>query len=258
MPRILGEPPEEWLNMFRRRIETTLKTERFDETLVDKTNIFQEETAPDYIWRFKVEEQDKTTLVSSKIINVTPLKVEVRAPLNTWIAHPNSFALEAFLDSVAKIFAIKEGQVALSFMLKEAHQITSTQRRATKKDIQNASTWIRENGHYADHLLINGPQYIDLSVNREIIEKWEIDQNFARQQGKDFCGLMNGLKVYLIPFIPKQFMLVYEKGAACLKRTPWNLRFDNYNNPKELVMEEYCIAWFTEEGTAAKVCFNPP
>ena len=257
MSQILGEPPKEWLNRFRRRIETTLKTKRFDETLVDKTNISQEETASDYILRFKkVEERDKTILVS-KTINVTPLKVEVRAPLNTWIAHPNSFALEAFLDSVAKIFAIKEGQVALSFMLKEAHQITSTQRRATKKDIQNASTWIRENGHYADHLLINGSQYVDLSVNREIIEKWEIDQNFARQQGKDFCGLMNGLKVYLVPFIPKQFMLVYEKRAARLKRTPWNLRFDNYNNPKELVMEEYCIAWFIEEGTAAKVHFNP-
>lgn len=125
----------------------------------------------------------------------------------------------------------------------------------TKIDVKKASEWIRSNNHFADTLLVHPFQQIKLIEHQELIEAWRFG-SIAEQKGKHFCEMTDALNTYWVSVIGKGVALIYEKSECCLRRTPLRVRFDDPANPKQLIVEEDRIAWFTDKTAAAKIRFQ--
>lgn len=256
MNRIVGKTFDEWLQEFKPKIVKAISSERLDNQII--CSIRELLLGPVYITRLQVTKpQPNQFSINSRSELVTPTPIRFEVPLQSWLASPETFAMDYYLEEVGRVFAALEANVSINQMLNEAHEITSTENRLTKFDIIKATGWVQSQGHYADILIVHPLQYVSLIQNNEILESWKIDPNFARGLGRNFCGIVDGTKAYRTSSIHESFALAYDKSRSAIKRSNLNIVYDNPSSPSNLIIEESRITWFLQKGAAAKVHFSP-
>jgi hypothetical protein len=148
---------------------------------------------------------------------------------------------------------MKETEKTLQFLLIEAQEFKSKEKRLTRSDIRKASNLIANNGHLADILIIDPYQHLELSKHNEITNR---GLRQIKKETLHFCGTIdNVIQVYRTLTMSKNIALLFEKQECYINRTPLQLSFDNRYSPEKLIVEEKRIAWFDDKTGAVKIQF---
>jgi hypothetical protein len=253
------KPLSQWLAEFKERINQVIKANRLDEQLIE--NRHDNDSHPDQIWRMWTETasipgyEGTGFMIRSKTENTKPFGITISAPLEEWIEEPKAFAIDSLLDGIGRGVGLRENSTLLYSLGKDASTFASDRPRLTKEDIEKATQEIGTKGHYADIVVIHPMQYVELSRNNEIIDRYRLG-SYADQMGPNFCGIIDGVKAYETASIEENAALIYEKQESCLKRTSLDVTFDNPRAPKNLIVRERCIAWLFDKDSGVKVTFN--
>ena len=76
-----------------------------------------------------------------------------------------------------------------------------------------------------------------------------------KEKGLNFIGLMGELSVYQTASLKVTEGLLYEKSQTRLRKTPLSVKFENYENPKTLEINEKIFAWAIDDYSLTKIEF---
>ena len=123
----------------------------------------------------------------------------------------------------------------------------------TLDELREAIDYITSCGNFANTMLINPLQRIELRKAKGFVPYWNLAQEYVKKEGSAFVGLYGQLTVYSTTGLPKPIGLIFEKGMVKVRKTPLSIKFDDYSNPKILNLGEDIFAWSVDDGAIATI-----
>jgi hypothetical protein len=258
---------EEYMKEIVDKILATVQKQRMDKELVSHIYEDVESRIIDYVWKKSGADREEplpeggTLMIlapfETEAADVVHIRIKVKGDFITWFRNQENYIIDPYVEEIGRLVAAHEAAAIIQGLIKEAKEFPVTSDRPAKPEVMKASEWIRNNKHYADTLVINPEHQVKLVENNEILERWLFPLSLWDKKGSHFCGIMDGIEVYWTPHIAKDVSLLYEKSQACLKRTPIVIKFDDPNNPANLLIEEDCVAWSVDNNAISKICLKP-
>lgn len=252
---------EEWLSEFRRGMNESIQRCRFDEELAE--HILEEEKFSNYIFRKKEPDKQESLPEGGTMITLSPLitetvapeRIRIKADLGKWANDLQHIIMDVYLEDLGRLVVAHEAMILINGLLKSAKEFEAEASEISKPDIKKAVGWIHQNAlssHvYPNTLVVNPSLEAEFEKRGDIVEAYRLPKGFIK--GPHFSGIINGLNVFSIPYIPPKIILIYDKHEICLRRTTVKINFDNIEKPRYLWIEEERKVWSKDPNALAKI-----
>lgn len=251
----------EWLEEFRTKIKEGYEKHRIDKKLArsvydaeSPVTVLLKGSGPKVAFSLAEGQQLQPYVFSTR--NVTPLNIGFTIDMKNWATEPERYGMDLFMMQIGEIIAENEAFVIVKGMFDNAgHSVKAeVQGQLSKSDIKKAEDWMRNQGWYADTIILHYEQEMQFRLKGELLESHLIPINWVphEDRGPHYSGKINGLNVYWMRF-NKGTAIVYDKDEIILAKTPLNIEFDNLDHPTKLVIERWCSSAPIDERGVVKI-----
>jgi len=239
---------QEWLKDFKKEIEkgyenTTMATALSEYVHKDlakaPTSLPKLEGPP----RASVlREGEPIITIKATLRSVKPLNAGFIYDLKDWSANPEGYGMDMLMNQLGKCLADREYEIIVNGMLTCAGSTVAAKQKGqlSKDDIREAQNCAES---YADSVIISHLQEIEFWKKGQIFEPMRIPLSFVpkERRGYYFTGMIDSVNVYWASFI-KDFALVFSRREMIFTSTPLEVKFDDINNPKQLILLKLCAS----------------
>jgi hypothetical protein len=252
---------KEWLEEFRTKITEGYEKYRLDKKLAKSVydagspvTVLLKGSGPKGMLSLVEGQQLQPYVLSTR--NVTPLNIGFTIDMKDWADEPERYGMDMFMMQIGEIIAEREAYVIVKGMLDNAGYSVKVeaQGRLSKSDIKKAEDWIRNQGGYADTIILHCEQEMQFRLKGELLEPHLIPTSYVPQEdrGPYFSGKINGLNVYWMRF-NKGIAVVYNKDEIILAKTSLKIEFDSLDHPTKLILERWCSSAPIDERGVVKI-----
>lgn len=251
---------KDWLESLQNDLYDMVKKSRRHPSYIDRTICDKKSF---YIWkksgRDAVEKDGNTTIIKLaplKTISVSPTLICLRL-LGNWRGwYEQGSIMGVWLGGICRNVARKEERIVVETLMQSAKNFTVRSETFTFNSLKDATNYIATCGNFADILLVNPLQITKLRDVKEFIPYWNLGQEHTEKMGSGFIGYLSQFSVFTTTGLSESTGLIYEKRMAKVRKTPLSIKFDDYNNPKMLIIEEKMFAWTMDDEALAKITLN--
>jgi len=246
-----------WLENLEAELSNKIRNMRTYPFYVDRV-FCSDETF--YIWKKHgsdtIKREGNVTIIESAPLvpeMVSPIPVQLRYKGDWCRWYENKVIMDFFLESICDYIISLEEKIVVETLTKGATVFELQDKSFTKSNLRESISYFESQGKYADTMLVNPGQLTNLGREDGFIPFWNLPPSFVESKGKGFYGLLGQLHVYSTPGVSKSIAIIYEKKMAKVRKTPIDISFNDYENPKMLSINEALFGWLVENGVVAKV-----
>ena len=251
---------KDWLESLQNDLYDRIKKSRRYPSYIDKIICNKKDF---YIWkksgRNAVEKDGNATIIKLaplKTISVSPTPIRLRLLGNWRDWYEQGSIMGVLLGGICRNVASKEERIVAETLMQGAKTFTVRSETFTFDSLNDATNYIATCGNFADILLVNPLQITKLREVKGFIPYWNLGQQHVEKIGFGFIGYLSQFSVFTTTGLSESTGLIYEKRMAKVRKTPLSIKFDDYSNPKMLVVEEDMFAWTMDDEALARITLN--
>lgn len=118
------------------------------------------------------------------------------------------------------------------------------------REAQDAISNIR---NFADMMLVNPRQLINLREIDGFLPYWRLPDGYVNRMGRRYLGRFGAMEVYQNTGLPSEEGLIYDRGECCIRISQPVVSFNDYNRPNRFSVQTLVHGWVVDQGSAVKI-----